>query len=94
LLMQTTKCLCGKCGPCIAAATWKDCVMVPDPYPHAICTAHGTKRYCSNHLRAACPPDAAMKWLRKRCPEGDGQRHTCNIEYRAGVQVGLGRGAC
>ena len=56
--------------------------------PRAICKVHGVTRYCSKHLRAENPPEAAMKWLRKTCPKWKSRLDTrpCNVVYEAGFR--------
>lgn len=52
------------------------------------CTACGSGRDCSLHLRAEHPPTAAEAWLRKHCDHND---EGCTIRYQAGLTFGLSR---
>lgn len=52
--------------------------------PVVYCDTCSRQRQCSQHMRAAFPPDAASKWLLKSCKTGG-----CHIQYQAGVTIGL-----
>lgn len=50
--------------------------------PYVTCKTCGARRNCMEHMSAEFPPEAAKRWLRKRCDRDD-----CDLAYTAGVRV-------
>ena len=48
--------------------------------PYVTCKTCGARRNCMEHMSAEFPPEAAKRWLLKRCDRDD-----CDLAYRSGI---------